>query len=55
MRRDTTFVKVFVLRATPYGNLLLDSGHGALSFTPAIGNGRILANLVVGREPAVPL
>lgn len=48
-------MKVFVLRATPYGNLLLNSGNGALSFTLAMGNGRILANPVVGREPAVPL
>jgi D-amino-acid dehydrogenase len=44
-----------VLGATPYSNLLLDAGHGALGFTLALGTGRILADLVAGRKPAVPL
>ena len=44
-----------VLGATPYRNLLLDAGHGALGFTLALGTGRILADLVAGREPAVSL
>jgi D-amino-acid dehydrogenase len=44
-----------VLGATPYSNLLLDAGHGALGFTLALATGRILADLVAGRRPEVPL
>ncbi len=44
-----------MLGATPYSNLLLDAGHGALGFTLALGTGRVLADLVAGRAPAVPL
>jgi D-amino-acid dehydrogenase len=44
-----------VLGATPYSNLLLDAGHGALGFTLALGTGRIIADLVEGRRPAVAL
>ncbi|HSN22514.1 MAG TPA: D-amino acid dehydrogenase, partial [Usitatibacter sp.] len=43
-----------VLGATPYPNLLLDAGHGALGFTLALATGRILADLVAGRRPEVP-
>lgn len=44
-----------VLGATPYSNLWLDVGHGALGFTLALGTGRVVADLVAGRPPAVPL
>jgi len=44
-----------VLGATQYSNLFLDAGHGALGFTLALGTGRVLADLVAGRKPAVPL
>jgi len=44
-----------VLGATPYSNLLLDAGHGALGFTLALGTGRVIADLVAARKPAVPL
>lgn len=44
-----------VLGATPYANLLLDAGHGALGFTLATGTGRVLADLVAGRAPQVPM
>ena len=44
-----------VLGATAYSNLFLDAGHGALGFTLALGTGRVLADLVAGRKPAVPL
>lgn len=44
-----------VLGATPYSNLLLDAGHGALGFTLATGTGRVLADLVAGRAPQVPM
>jgi D-amino-acid dehydrogenase len=35
--------------------LWLDVGHGALGFTLALATGRILADLVGGRAPHVPL
>ena len=44
-----------VIGATPHANLWLDVGHGALGFTLALATGRILADLVAGRPPAVPL
>ena len=44
-----------VLGATPYSNLLLDAGHGALGFTLALATGRVIADLCAGRKPAVPL
>ncbi len=44
-----------ILGATPYSNLLLDAGHGALGFTLALGTGRVLADIVNGRKPEVPL
>jgi D-amino-acid dehydrogenase len=44
-----------ILGATPYSNLLLDAGHGALGFTLALATGRVIADLIQGRRPAVPL
>jgi D-amino-acid dehydrogenase len=44
-----------LLGATPYANLWLNSGHGALGFTLGLATGRIVADLVAGRPPAVPL
>jgi len=44
-----------ILGATPYSNLYLDAGHGALGFTLALGTGRVIADIVDGRRPAVPL
>jgi D-amino-acid dehydrogenase len=44
-----------LLGATPYANLLLDCGQGALGFTLAMGCGRIVADLAAGRTPEVPL
>ncbi|HEX7560429.1 MAG TPA: D-amino acid dehydrogenase, partial [Usitatibacter sp.] len=44
-----------VIGATPHSNLWLNVGHGALGFTLALATGRILADLVAGRAPAVPL
>jgi len=44
-----------VLGATPYSNLFLDAGHGALGFTLALATGRVIADLIGGRRPAVPL
>jgi D-amino-acid dehydrogenase len=44
-----------VIGATPHANLWLDVGHGALGFTLALATGRILADLVGGHVPRVPL
>ena len=44
-----------VVGATPHRNLWLDVGHGALGFTLALATGRIVADLVAGRGPAIPL
>lgn len=41
--------------ATPYSNLWLDVGHGALGFTLALATGRIVADLIGNRPPAIPL
>lgn len=39
--------------ATAYRNLFLNTGHGTLGWTLACGSGRIVADLVSGRRPAV--
>lgn len=44
-----------IIRATDYGNLWLNVGHGALGFTFACGSARILADLMLGREPPIAL
>jgi D-amino-acid dehydrogenase len=44
-----------VLGLTPYPALVLDCGQGALGFTLALGCGRVIADLVAGRAPEVPL
>jgi D-amino-acid dehydrogenase len=44
-----------LLGATRHGNLWLNSGHGALGFTLGLATGRVVADMVAGRKPAVPL
>jgi len=44
-----------VLGATPYENLLLNVGHGALGFTLAMGSAQVVTDLLARRVPAVPL
>jgi len=44
-----------VLGATPYANLLLNVGHGALGFTLACGCGKIMADMASGRPPGISL
>ena len=44
-----------ILGATPYPNLVLDCGQGALGFTLALGCGRAVADCVAGRPAEVPL
>jgi D-amino-acid dehydrogenase len=40
-------------RSAPYANLFLNTGHGTLGWTMAAGSGRVLADLVSGRQPEI--
>ncbi len=51
--RPATPSNVPLIGATRYRNLWLDTGHGTLGWTMAAGSGRLLADLVAGRKPAV--
>jgi D-amino-acid dehydrogenase len=41
--------------ATPYPNLFLSTGHGTLGWTMAAGTGRLMADLISGRQPEIAL
>ncbi len=42
-----------IVGPTPIDNLMLATGHGTLGWTMAAGTGRIIADLVSGREPEI--
>ena len=42
-----------VVGRTRYDNLYLNTGHGTLGWTMACGSGRVLADLMSNREPAI--
>jgi D-amino-acid dehydrogenase len=44
-----------VLGPTPFANLFLSTGHGTLGWTMAAGSGRVIADVISGREPEVAL
>jgi D-amino-acid dehydrogenase len=44
-----------VIGPTPYRNLFLNTGHGTLGWTMACGSGRVLADMVSGRQPEIGL
>ena len=44
-----------ILGPTSHSNLWLNVGHGALGFTLALASGRVVADLVAGRSPRIPL
>jgi len=44
-----------IVGPTPIANLLLATGHGTLGWTMAAGTGRVIADLVSGREPEIGL
>jgi D-amino-acid dehydrogenase len=44
-----------ILGASPFSNLFFNVGHGALGWTLALGSGRIVADAVAGRAPAIAL
>jgi D-amino-acid dehydrogenase len=53
--RPATPSNVPIVQRTRYENLYLNTGHGTLGWTLACGSGRVLADLVAGRVPAVSL
>ena len=44
-----------VVGPTPFRNLFLNTGHGTLGWTMACGSGRVLADIVSGRQPEIGL
>lgn len=44
-----------ILGASPYGNLLFNTGHGPLGWTLCAGSARAVADLVAGRQPEIDL
>ena len=42
-----------IIGPTPIANLLLATGHGTLGWTMAAGTGRVIADLVSGRQPEI--
>jgi D-amino-acid dehydrogenase len=51
--RPATPGNVPLVGPTKYGNLYLNTGHGTLGWTMAVGSGRLLADLVAGRAPEI--
>jgi len=44
-----------LIGATPVQNLLLATGHGTLGWTMAAGTGRVIADIVSGKEPDIDI
>ena len=44
-----------ILGYTPWPELLLNTGHGTLGWTMAVGSASVIADLVAGRSPAINL
>ena len=53
--RPKTPDSVPVIGPTKIDNLYLNTGHGTLGWTMACGSGRILADLISGVEPDIPI
>ncbi len=53
--RPVTPDSVPVIGAAPLAGLWLNTGHGTLGWTMACGSGRVIADLVSGRDPEIPL
>ena len=51
--RPSTPTDIPAIGPTRLGNLWVNLGHGSLGFTLAAGSGRLLADMVAGRRPAV--
>ncbi|HQR02661.1 MAG: D-amino acid dehydrogenase [Proteobacteria bacterium] len=52
--RPATPGNVPIIGSTGLGNLYVNTGHGTLGWTLACGSGRLLADLVNGKPPALP-
>jgi len=44
-----------IIGETPIENLLLSTGHGTLGWTMATGTGRVMADLIAGRQPEISM
>ncbi|HZV49430.1 MAG TPA: FAD-dependent oxidoreductase, partial [Candidatus Dormibacteraeota bacterium] len=44
-----------ILGPARYENLFVNSGHGHMGFTMACGSSRIVADLIDGRRPEIPI
>lgn len=44
-----------ILGETPIDNLLLSTGHGTLGWTMAAGTGRVMADLISGKQPEISM
>jgi D-amino-acid dehydrogenase len=53
--RPATPDNVPILGPTKYRNLWLDTGHGTLGWTQACASGRLVADLIAGRDPGIDL
>jgi D-amino-acid dehydrogenase len=42
-----------IVGATPYSNLLLNTGHGTLGWTMACGSGKLVADLAMDHTPEI--
>jgi D-amino-acid dehydrogenase len=42
-----------IVGATPYPNLFLNTGHGTLGWTMACGSGKLVADMLIGRQPEI--
>lgn len=42
-----------IVGATRYDNLFLNTGHGTLGWTMACGSGQLIADMVMGHQPAI--
>jgi D-amino-acid dehydrogenase len=51
--RPATPTNVPIIGVTRLANLYVNTGHGTLGWTMAVGSGRLLADLVAGRPPAI--
>ena len=53
--RPATPSSVPLIGRTKISNLFLNTGHGTLGWTMACGSGQVLADIINGKEPAIPL
>ena len=44
-----------LLGPSPIRNLWLNTGHGTLGWTMACGSGRIIADLISGKQPEISM